>query len=147
MEDIVAFDALKTKVLKYILYKKRSESEIRRKFTDVSENLLDDVIEHLKEIGYINDEVYIERAVNELMNLKNLSIKEINYKLQSKGIDRNIIDKYVTNNYEKLEEYEMQSARNIVNKKAYTMELDDIVIFLKKKGYKENSIKYGTEEQ
>ena len=81
MEDIVAFDILKTKVLKYILYKKRTEQEIRRKFSNENENLLDEVIEYLKEAGYINDMVYIERAVNEFINLRTLSIREICYKL------------------------------------------------------------------
>ena len=32
MEDYIEFDKLKTKVLKYALYKKISEAEIRRKF-------------------------------------------------------------------------------------------------------------------
>ena len=32
MQDIEEFDKLKTKVLKYILYKKRTEQEIRQKF-------------------------------------------------------------------------------------------------------------------
>ena len=37
------FDKEKTKVLKYILYKKRSEYEIRNKFSkSIEENLLDD---------------------------------------------------------------------------------------------------------
>ena len=42
------FDKEKTKVLKYILYKKRSEYEIRNKFSkSIEENLLDDIIEYL----------------------------------------------------------------------------------------------------
>ena len=66
-DNIEEFDKLKTKVLKYIMYKKRTEREIIQKFSSsVDQNLLEDVIEHLKEIGYINDENYIERAVNEL---------------------------------------------------------------------------------
>lgn len=44
------FDKLKTKVLKYIMFKKRTEQEIRQKFIKDSGELLDDVIEELKEI-------------------------------------------------------------------------------------------------
>ena len=52
MEDYIEFDKLKTKVLKYALYKKRSEAEIRRKFAENSGEMLDEVIENLKENGY-----------------------------------------------------------------------------------------------
>ena len=34
MQDIEEFDKLKTKVLKYILYKKRTAQEIRQKFSE-----------------------------------------------------------------------------------------------------------------
>ena len=50
MYTVEEFDKLKTKVLKYIMYKKRTEREIRRKFTEEDSEMLDDVIKHLKEI-------------------------------------------------------------------------------------------------
>ena len=50
MYTVEEFDKLKTKVLKYIMYKKRTEREIRRRFTEEDSEMLDDVIEHLKEI-------------------------------------------------------------------------------------------------
>ena len=84
MDYVEEFDKLKTKVLKYILFKKRTEQEVRQKFKEDSGELLDDVREELKELGYINDEFYIQKAVNEFRNLKNMSIKEIEYK-QSLG--------------------------------------------------------------
>ena len=83
MYSIEEFDQLKTKVLKYIMYKKRTENEVKRKFSNEDSELLEDVIEHLKEIGYINDKSYVERAVAEFMNLNNLSLKELKYKLQA----------------------------------------------------------------
>ena len=70
------------------------------KFKLDSGELLDDVIEELKELGYIDDRVYIEKAVREYMNLKNLSIKEIEFKLMSKGIKKTIIDDYIYNERE-----------------------------------------------
>ena len=75
MYSIEEFDQLKTKVLKYIMYKKRTENEVKRKFANEDSELLEDVIDHLKEIGYINDKSYVERAVAEFMNLNNLSLK------------------------------------------------------------------------
>ena len=76
------FDREKTRVLKYILYKKRTEQEIRNKYSQtIEENLLEDIIEYLKEAQYINDRDYIEKTVNNFKVLKNLSIREIQYKL------------------------------------------------------------------
>ena len=92
MEYLEEFDKLKTKVLKYILFKKRTENEIRQKFISDEGELLDDVIDELKELDYINDEKYIEKAVKEFINLNNLSIKEIEYKLISKGIKKGLIE-------------------------------------------------------
>ena len=137
MYTIEEFDKEKTKVLKYILYKKRSEAEIRKKFSGImDENLLEDIIEYLKEAGYINDKEFIEKTVNNIIALKNLSIKEIKYKLMSKGLDKNDIEDYISDNREKLEEYEKKSAENITNKKSSSMEPDEIKQYLLKKGFK-----------
>lgn len=141
MSYIEEFDKLKTKVLKYILFKKRTEQEVRQKFKPDSGELLDDVIEELKELDYINDEKYIEKAIKEYMSLKNLSIKEIEYKLISKGIKKSIIDDYIYTNKEKLLEYEINSAINLISKKIGTNEKSEIINYLKKKGYMEESLK------
>ena len=135
MSDIEEFDILKTRVLKYVLYKKRTEYEIRQKFSENAGNMLENVIEYLKENNYINDDNYIERAVNEYINLKNLSINEIKYKLLSKGLDKNNVENYIYNNRDRLEEYELKSAKTIFIKKERSLEKEQIIIFLKKKGY------------
>ena len=137
MYTVEEFDKEKTKILKYILYKKRSEAEIRKKFSGImDENLLEDIIEYLKEAGYINDKEFIEKTVNNIIALKNLSIKEIKYKLMSKGLDKNHIEDYISENREKLEEYEKKSAENITNKKSSSMEPEEIKQYLLKKGFK-----------
>ena len=147
IEKLEEFDKLKTKVLKYIMYKKRTEQEIRRKFLNIEDqDMLEDVIENLKEIGYIDDENYIERAVAEFMNLNNLSIKELKYKLMSKGIKTNVMDNYFDNHIEELEEYEINSAKNIIIKKQFNMEEQQIIQYLLKKGYKMDSIKQAVEK-
>ena len=140
MSEIEEFDLLKTKVLKYVLYKKRTEYEIRQKFSKNTGNILENVIEYLKENNYINDDKYIERAVNEYINLKNLSINEVKYKLFSKGIDKNKIEDYIYSKWDELLEYEKNSAKNIFIKKERTMEKDEIIFFLKKKGYLRETI-------
>lgn len=146
LEELEEFDKLKTKVLKYVLYKKRTEKEIRQKFAENAGNLLDNVIEYLREENYINDENYIERSINEIKNLKNLSLKEIKYKLLSKGVSSDLIDDYMYNHKEEMLEYEINSAKIIILKKSNVMEKEDILNNLRKKGYLEESIKQALEE-
>ena len=146
MYTIEDFDKEKTKVLKYIMFKKRTEYEVRKKFSSTIDNeMLDDIIDYLKEAKYINDEEYIKKLVYEFINLKNLSIREIEYKLVSKGINRNIIEDYIYNNRDDLEEYEIKSAKNIINKKSSSMEIEEIKQYLLKKGYKSENIKEALE--
>lgn len=142
MYTIEEYDIEKTKVLKYVLYKKRTIREIKTKFNGtIDVNMLEDIIEELKENGYISDEDYVERAVNEYMALKNLSIKELKYKLSSKGIPQSLIEDYISKNIEELEEYERKSAENIAIKKSVNMDEMEIKGYLMKKGYSDDNIK------
>ena len=147
MYTIEEFDKQKTKILKYILYKKRSEGEVRTKFTGtMDEDLLDDVIEYLKEAKYINDNDYIRKTVNNFIILKNLSIREIRYKLLAKNLDKNDIEDYIYENNEELQEYETKSAVNIIYKKSNSMEQEEIKQYLLKKGYRIENIQKAMEE-
>ncbi len=147
IDYVAEYDKLKTKVLKYIIYKKRTEKEVRNKFSStIDEELLDDIIEELKEIGYINDNNYIVRAVEEFKALKNMSIKEVRYKLLSKGLNNDIIEDYISDNRDELDEYEVKSIINIFNKKSGMMEEEEIKNFLLKKGYSMDNIKEALSE-
>lgn len=141
------FDKAKMRVLKYIMFKKRSKYEVKNKFLGTyDENMLDDIIEYLEEAGYINDNEYIERTVHEYTNLKNLSIKELKYKLIAKGIDRNVLEDYFYENRDDLEDYEIKSATNIVYKKKDQMEPEELKQYLFKKGYINENINKALEE-
>lgn len=145
-DEIEEFDNLKTKVLKYVLYKKRTEQEIRQKFSENAGNMLEDVIEYLKQENYINDTNYIEKFVKEYMALKNLSIQELSYKLYSKGLDKNLVDDYVYQNREMLINYEIDSAKNIINKKSTLYDLEKIKHYLNKKGYMLETVKIAIDD-
>jgi len=135
------FDKLKSKVLKYVLYKKRTKREIIQKFSNENEEQIEDIIQYLEEAGYINENEYIEKSIREFINLKNLSIQEIQYKLLTKGIEKDMLEEYIINNREELEEYELQSAIKIVQKKQAILEEDEIREYLLKKGYRNSSVK------
>ena len=58
---IEEFDVVKTKVLKYVIYKKRTENEVYMKFKgQIDENILEDVIE---EYGLLS--IYLPLEVRE----------------------------------------------------------------------------------
>ena len=147
MYTVEEFDKEKTRVLKYIIYKKRTEQEIRQKFSSsIKEDMLEDIIEYLKEAKYINDKEFIEKTVNNFIALKNLSIKEIQYKLLSKGLKKSDIENYIYENKEELEEYEVKSAQNIFFKKSVSMDEEEIKQYLLKKGYTLENIQKAKEE-
>ena len=143
MYSLEEFDQQKTKVMKYIVFKKRTEQEVRTKFANlIEENMLEDIIEYLKEAQYLNDKEYIEKTINNFKILKNLSIKEVKYKLLSKGLNKNDIEDYFYEHKEELNKYEQNSARNIILKKQKDMEQEEIKQYLLKKGYKQENIKF-----
>ena len=146
IETLEKIDKLKTKILKYIFYKKRKEKEILEKFKNEDSEILNETIENLKELGYINDEDYIKRYIHDVIALKNLSIFEIKYKLYAKGIKETDIENYISQNSEMLDEYELLAARNILNKKQKEKEKDEIILYLKKKRYSPDTISTIMEE-
>lgn len=147
MYTLEEFDKQKTKILKYIMFQKRTETEIRQKFNKtIEENLLEDIIQYLKQANYIDDKQYIEKKVSDFIMLNTLSIKEIKYKLLSKGTNKQEIDDFFEENKEELQEYEVKSAKKILLKKANSMDNTQIAMYLRKKGYNEDSIKNAIEE-
>lgn len=141
MYSVEEFDKEKTRVLKYIMYKRRTVNEVKTKFeASIEENLLEDIIEYLKQAKYLDDRNYIEKTINNFKILKNLSMKEIKYKLLAKGLDKNLIEDYFYENQDEIAEYEIKSAFNIILKKKNEMDLEQIKTYLYKKGYKNENI-------
>lgn len=140
LEEAEKVEKLRNKMIKYILYKKRTEEEVRTKFIAEDNNLVEDAIEYFKELNYINDYDYIERSIKEFIALKNLSIKEVVYKICQKGINKNLVDEYIYNNKEALLDYEISSAKAIILKKSGSLEENEIKNYLIKKGYMKESI-------
>ena len=145
-EEFLEMDKLKSKVFKFISYKKRTANEIRQKFAEENQDLLEDVIEYFVSQNYINEEDYIERSIKEILALKSLSIKEITYKLTQKGVDKKLLDKYIYENRETLLEFEIQSAKKLILKQSGKKELSDIKKYLFQKGYMSESVSIAIDE-
>ena len=145
-EEIQKIEDFRSKVLKYILYKKRTENEVRQKFADANSDLLEDTIEYLKEQKYIDDEDYIRRAIDEFKALKTLSLKELKYKLVQKGINSNLVDDYICKNKDAMIKYEVSSCMKIINKKMQKMEIEEVKNYLYSKGYMSECISIAIDE-
>ena len=107
---------IEDKLMKYVLFKKRTEIEVRKKckMLNYEEENIEEIIEYLKENEYIDDELYIDKYIKNIMRLKKCSINEIKIDLMRRGIDENLIEKYIT---EELEEFEKESAKILAEKK------------------------------
>ena len=132
IEKLKKQDEAKTRIMKFIAYKKRTEQEIRNKFKN---EILEEVIEYLKQAKYIDDDDFVHKKINEFIKLKTMSIKEIKYKLIEKGINKKLIEKYIENNREELEEYEKKCIEKIKIKKSKNMDEDKINQYLYRKGF------------
>ena len=111
----------------------------------MEEEILNDIIEYLKDAKYIDDNDYLRKMVQNIMILKTQSIKEIQYKLLSKGIKKDEIERYIYINEEELEEYELNCAKKIILKKSDKDE-NEIRAYLIRKGYKLENIRKAIDE-
>ena len=101
------FELAKEKAIKYIAIAKKSSYEVKSKLQRLgfSEEIIDEVIDYLIELNYINDEEYVDAYIKQCMRLQNYSIYEIKNKLLQKGIKKYIIEKkldvLINSDYEK----------------------------------------------
>ena len=96
METIRQEDAVnccQTDALRYASYKKRSESEIRRKLSEggYDADLIDIAVKSLIKLGYIDDRSYTEAFISDQVRLNLRSRIQIYAKLKEKGIDEETI--------------------------------------------------------
>ena len=108
--------------------------------------MLEEILSYLKEAKYINDQEYIEKAIHNFTTLKTLSLKEIQYKLLAKGLNKKDIENYIDQNKEELKQYEIKSAQNILYIKSNAMEAEEIKQYLLKKGYSLENIQKAIEK-
>ena len=62
---------LDDKLVSYVLYKKRTISEVREKCRKLgfTEEYIDEIIEYLVENGYLDDEKYVMKYILEIIKL------------------------------------------------------------------------------
>lgn len=83
------------KVYRLLSWRDRSEKEIRDYLKRKTENL-EQILNQLKEQGYINDERFAREWVESRRRSKQKGAKAIKLELLQKGIDKEIIEKVVS---------------------------------------------------
>lgn len=126
---------LDDKLMKYVLFKRRTVHETREKCKALgfSDEYIDEVLNYLQENGYLDDEKYVMKYILNVVKLKKKSIQEIRFDLMRRGVKENIVEKYIT---EELHEFELKSAIELAKKK--NKECNDLLKvrkYLSSKGY------------
>jgi len=85
------------KAIRYIGISKKTEYEIRQKLKGlkIASSVIDEEIEYLKELGYIDDIDYIKSYIRQCDKMQNYSIYEITNKLLQKGIKASIMEQEI----------------------------------------------------
>lgn len=101
------FEEAKEKVVRYLVLQLRTEEEVRNKLRklNVDEDIIIQVTEYLKSIGYIDDSKYIDAYLRQSLSMPKYSKYEIRMKLLQKGVDKNLLaeklNEFDSYNYEK----------------------------------------------
>ncbi|MBP3285031.1 MAG: RecX family transcriptional regulator [Clostridia bacterium] len=122
MEKTPEYLKARSKAVNYILYKPRTKQEVYRKLMDseYEEKIVQDVVDALIELGYINDEEYTKKFIENQKKVKKLSINMIKLKLKNKGIPEEVIEKYIRE--QDLRDFD--SIYRFLQKKKYSCELE-----------------------
>lgn len=133
---IMNFEMAKEKAIKYLGISRKTEYEVFKKLKDLNceEEIINNVIIYLRELGYLNDEEYVDAYIRQCVRLLNYSIYEIKMKLLQKGIKKYIIE-------EKLDElehtdYEKKIKNKLLDTKCKNMELQKQKAYLYRRGFK-----------
>ena len=89
-----------------------SESDLRKKLLvkNYQSEVIEDAIEYVKKFNYLNDERYAENYINYKSNSK--SLRQIKMELLSKGIDSDIIERFITD-----DRSDKEALQNLIKKK------------------------------
>lgn len=141
--------------LNYITYKERCQKEIEDKLSAYNKDIINKVINKLKELGYLNEDKYIKLYIHDQINLGNKGIflikkellklkldeekidaclEEINENIWMEKIEK-IVNKKINSNHKYANKYLKQKLKQDLVKMGYPLEL--VAQALEKIDYKE----------
>lgn len=146
--DEVLSKRAKKRCLNLLLSRNYSSSELAKKLsTSYPKEVVDNAIAYVKSYGYIDDEAYVESYIRCNSCIK--SLKRIEYDLQNKGIQRDIINRHMSEFVEENDGCEQEIITRILKKKLLSKtnienidkkEVDKVKMTLYRKGFSIDSI-------
>jgi len=100
LKEIIAHESIESaysKAVHYLQFGLRTKQDIREYLQkkEIANNVIDKAIEKLIEIGYLNDNHYVEAAVTDYFNLNLKGPYWIQRKLLEKGLDKDVIEENI----------------------------------------------------
>ncbi|KUO75305.1 MAG: hypothetical protein APF77_12945 [Clostridia bacterium BRH_c25] len=91
--DIIQYKSALRAALYMLARSSKTESDITKRLKEKqhSETAIKQVLQYLKEIGYINDESYTESFISTMKETAGASRRSLYYKLAAKGVDSEVI--------------------------------------------------------
>lgn len=133
------FEEAKERAVKYLVLQLRTEMEVKQKLQklNIEEEIITEVLEYLKSIGYIDDSKYVDAYLRQSVNIPKYSVFEIKMKLKQKGISKDLIEKKISEFDSK--DYEEKLVEKLKSGKLKNMEEIKQRAYLYRRGFKINN--------
>ncbi len=129
------FEEAKEKAVRYLVLALRTQKEVENKLRKlkVDEDIIFQVVEYLKSIGYIDDSKYVDAYLRQCISIPKYSVYEINMKLLQKGIDKELLQRKLSKFSSKT--YEKKLVEKLLNGKLKNMEPLKQKAYLYRRGF------------
>lgn len=132
---------IEKKLLRFLSFRMRSRQEVLDYLikNDVDDDFAGILIEKYEGLGYIDDDAFTKAWINDRIKFKAYSKRMIAFELRNKGVDNNIIEKYIDG----IDDVQYQCAIRNLKKRYKTMDTDNtkMISFLLRKGFEYNVAK------
>lgn len=130
------FEVAKEKAIRYIGISRKTEYEVFQKLKKLKfdDEIINKVIEYIKNLNYLNDHEYVDAYIRQCMRLQNYSIYEIKNKLLQKGIKKDIINEKIEVLYES--DYEKNVVEKLLKGKLKNTDDEKRKAYLYRRGFK-----------
>lgn len=129
------FEEAKERAVRYLVLALRTQREVENKLRKlkVNDEIIFQVVEYLKDIGYIDDLKYVDAYLRQCISIPKYSVYEIKMKLLQKGIDKELLQKMLSKFNSK--NYEKKLVEKLLNGKLKNMEPIKQKAYLYRRGF------------
>ncbi len=141
--DESAYGKWYDKILNLLSFRLRSEWEVREylKHKDCPTEITDKILNKLSNIGYVNDEQFAERWVENRRLMKPTSRRKLFQELKQKRIPNDIIERVLSEDKDATDEREV-IAQLVAKKSARYPDKTKLMQYLARQGYNYDDIKH-----